>query len=511
MKEKFEIKEFWPLGIAVSLIIGGIPLISSQTTLGIIFIVLAIIITIFWVFFKYASKLPTIIHKSSAAQEAFNSIYELAMNHGGDLYATQICPIDKIPDSDGALPKLLNVKAPLRYHRFIYIEDPQVQDEWVKNTLENCTEHVTPTIYFPDTGKFVPRFFWNIFPRANFLLYSSPKGEYRSLVGLDKILEDDDKIRLATPNFSILFKNRSVYDILHRYYITMISDPLVKSINRLDLIESIVDSRVLETRISSFLVKLSSAVSSSNEVLYCSLFGSQALALEGYSPSGASSTAEADLDLMLVTAPNCKEIVRSRINSLFLSGSSTKIIWGDDESVFYNRRDDRNLNVEIELFEENDEFYLNHPLLGHSILSSACALYIKDRSCCSLGQILIHPTPIPTVQSRLSYLVYDRKGLEDCLQGLNKNSSTVDAKRVILHAVKNIAWAISGSRCKSIDSSIEVIERYPAKDLSLQIKNTIHEVCATTDQNKSVALARSLLKFAKAWSESLISKLDHEN
>jgi len=119
------------------------------------------------------------------------------------------------------------------------------------------------------------------------------------------------------------------------------------------------------------------------------------------------------------------------------------------------------LTVDVELFEEGDEFFRRHSLLGHSILNSCVAVYQQNPSFHRLHQLMPQPEPLPTVRDRISIFLDDRKGLNDFAESMKDRKGRYDPRRVCAHVIRNLAWAVSGTIYTSYEKASDLLTKLP--------------------------------------------------
>ena len=191
-------------------------------------------------------------------------------------------------------------------------------------------------------------------------------------------------------------------------------------------------------------------------LLHAGLFGNRALAFAGIIQDRRAEKHEADIDVLLIAETGQKEEAKEMVCKILGGRNDVKLVWGDNLDYFYEFRDTGKVTIDIELFERGSEFYSEHPLLGHSILLRHYSLYRKGREE-PLLSLLPAPPPYAHRASRMDVCLKDRKGLLDFEQNLSTQPDTVDPRRVIVHCLQNIAWAISGSRPLNAFEALRVI------------------------------------------------------
>jgi len=173
------------------------------------------------------------------------------------------------------------------------------------------------------------------------------------------------------------------------------------------------------------------------------------------SASSSHALDDGDLDLLAVTAPGRKERVRDSLGALLAGHRGVALVWGDDPAEFYGCRRTGTLTVEIELHESGTDFFLRHPLLGSSILSSARPL--DERA--GAWQELVRSPPVKMdLPTRVDVILHDRKGLMDLLAGLFEHP-TADPGRIVSHALRNVVWGLDGWRPRCAAEAADALAR----------------------------------------------------
>lgn len=153
---------------------------------------------------------------------------------------------------------------------------------------------------------------------------------------------------------------------------------------------------------------------------------------------------------MIIINRGKKDEMKTKLSRLFES-PEIEIVWGDDPNYFYQFRSESKITIDFEIQEKDTDFYQQHPLLGCSIFAQYNTIY-------SNGQYLEDLLKLPyafAVKKRFEILLNDRKGLNEFNQRLN--TKEVDPRRIISLCIKNIAWAITGSRPLNTDVAINFL------------------------------------------------------
>jgi len=187
--------------------------------------------------------------------------------------------------------------------------------------------------------------------------------------------------------------------------------------------------------------------------LHIGIFGKMARYLNGFEKIEDAKEHEADIDVMIIIKSGKKEEIKNKLLKGFES-PKIEIVWGDDLDYFYHFRSKGKITIDIEIHEKETVFYEQHPLLGCSIFAHYKTIYKRD------GQYvedLLRLSYGFSINDRFKILRDDRKGLSEFKERLEKNSVEIDPRRVVSICVKNIAWAMSGSRPLNTNAAFEFL------------------------------------------------------
>jgi len=472
--------------VAVNIAVGKSPVIAT------VLIGIALLILIGWSCYLLFKTLHIRLSFSHGqAKAAFLEIYELAKKHGGYLCASHISPLERVTRPDDIPEKLRNLDVPLDYHRLLFIDDPILQDAWVRRTLGLASDKLKVTVSYSTGIGLVSRFVWRVIPRFNLLLYRSPKGHVtRTLLGLHRIYTEetqrDGQPQRKTPNFNITFSSSKLFSHLLEYFHAFAEGAVFDKASSLEEYDRKSHIQVFQTKFRSFLSRLLALCASNTNILHCSVFGYSAMYQEGVHYIDCFKT-DLDVDLILVCTRGNKESVREDLkNNRLLRENmpfSFQYVWGDDPEEFYSPRGMGTFTVDVELFEEGDQFFRQHPLLGHSILSSCVALYQQAPSLHRLHQLMAQPELLPTVQRRMQVLINDRKGLLDFTESFKQKKGHVDPRRICAHVVRNLAWAWSGTIYSSYEQANKTLLDLPVPE---EMRNSLKKCEVFMKKERSI-------------------------
>lgn len=404
---------------------------------------------------KLRTVYPKIFYEQPRVFEAVSRIYETASKGGGRLVATHVRPKLLTPAKDVAVEYLKKVERPLEYKRFIFVEDKKIEDDWVKGTLLSLDSKVQRSIYFIKRSLVMPNLLWSIMPRANILLYNKGNS-YTCFLGLDQLQTEDEHYRYY--NFAVELHSEKVFEVLYRYFESLVASPYVTNIKSITQYPPSPDELLIEADTQSILTDLMITGSSCDEILHQGIFGRLALCLNGMERLADRKEHESDIDVMLIAKPGCVGGVKQTISERFKGNRRIQVVWGDDPQYFYFFRNPESVTVDVEVHERGTQFYAEHPLLGCSIFAYYYALFSKS------GAFLHDLLPIPygyhSKNDRMRILLDDRKGLREFQKRLNSDSPEIDPRRIVSLCVKNVAWAISGSRPRNTRLALDFLSEH---------------------------------------------------
>jgi len=420
---------------ALGIALGNSPLYAYS-------LIIAAFLLLMLVVFKHIRKVyPKVYFDQLSVRHAASRIYETAARNGGRLIATHIVPKVVVPSEDMALKSLKKVDKPLEYKRFIFIEDKLLEDKWIRETLNSVDADVQRSIYFIERSLVLPNVIWSVIPRGNILLYNKGN-KYSCLLGLDQLQMYDEQYKRY--NFAIEFHSEEVFNILHRYFESIVANPYVKNIKSVSQYPPEQKAFVIRPEIQSILTDLFALAKSVEEILHVGIFGKMALCLNGLQKVEDWKEHESDIDVMVIVAPGSTNLVKEFLSKTFKEKAQVEIVWGDDLDYFYFFRKVGGITVDIEVHERGTEFYKEHPLLGCSIFAYYWSLFPETGS--YLNDLLHIPYGFHSMDDRIKILLEDRKGLRDFEQRMKDDSPEIDPRRIVSLCVKNLAWAISGQR-----------------------------------------------------------------
>ncbi|MCK4334731.1 hypothetical protein KAX06_08135 [candidate division WOR-3 bacterium] len=463
--ERWRIADYVQLIAALLLAACGV-IFGNRVWYAYFLTIISLMLILFIIINKFRVFSIKIHTNEDAAKKALSRIYDEAAKQGGELISTQINPKRSIPAQDMAIRYLTEVERPLEYKRFIFMEDLRLEDTWIRQIFNDLHEDVHISLYFIKRSLSVMTLLWFVIPRANLLLYKRGN-HYICLLGLDRLRDEGPKHK--TDHFVIEFHNKIVFLLLKRYFLQIASSPYVQTVESLPSYKESRKELVLKSEIFSVLSKLFTLSDLTDIFLHVGIFGKTALILNGLQRFEEWEEHESDIDVMIIVKHGTKTRAKEYLRNLFADNNNyaIDIVWGDDENYFYYFRNKDKITIDLEIHEQGDRYYLDHPLLGCSIFAYYYTLFTQHGL--SLRDLILIPYGYSKRLQRLLLLLKDRKGLIDFEEKMREIPYQIDPRRVVAMCVKNLAWALSGKRPPTIDVALEFLKEFWS-DISSSIR-----------------------------------------
>nr|WP_320022760.1 hypothetical protein [uncultured Draconibacterium sp.] len=427
-------------------------------------------------------------------------IYNEAKEHGGVLLSTHIYPIERIP-SDSLTEDFKNVKSKLHFTRVLYTDDAVRLDQEIRATFSIAESNVEVEVIVPTSGTILPKFIWYVFPRINLTTYFDPKrNKSMSSIGLYRIYTEKNVPKnggSVSPTIHFFSRRKKLHEKIVMFFGSL-KHGHTSHFRSIEEYEKEKSQIIFQARYKSFISRLQVLCENINiGILHTSLFGQYSSYERGVYELGDLKI-DFDIDLIVICERGKKETVKRAVLDLVDEmDMNIKVVWGPLNDEFYSKRDPNYLTIDIELFEEGDDYYLTNSLLGHSIIPSCHGIYLQNHTKHRLHQLLSLPEPIPTTKQRAYVLLNNRKGLKDFVNLMDKNDGKYEPIRVISHIVRNTAWVFTGYFEHSYDKTYEfLVEEYPdIFDLEVlnQLKEVVHGTLYLNNQ-EMFKLSRSIVK-----------------
>lgn len=390
-----------------------------------------------------------VLFNKTAALNQVKKIYQYAKTNGGEIYSTHIYPVERL-HPDELTPLFDDINEKLEFRKLIYTDDPIILDRCIRETFSIPSDKISVEVLVPSSSFFFPKFVWYILPRVNFISYYCWKTKKSmTSIGLVRIYTKQNtknEINHISPTIHFYSERSDLFEKIKKYYISFNFGHFwhLKSIKEYEKFKNKI---LIQKKYKSFLAKLLFLCDNpSFGILHISLFGQYAFYMKGVFDVG-NLNVDYNINLIIVCETGKKEDLRNEIQRAMTDiPFENNIIWGPINDEFYGVRNEEVLNIDIELFEENEKYYVKNSLLGFSILPSCLSIFQQNELEHRLHQVLSFPEPADTILKRAQILLdkSQRKAFNDFLFLIEKNKNKYDPKRVIFHLLRNLAWLING-------------------------------------------------------------------
>lgn len=485
MDKKYIFSIYIGIGLSAIASIPWHPL--KETWIPILLISIFAIFTIVLIikYLKSVFSFKIIFDKDEALKQA-QQIFESAKVNGGELYATHIYPVERLPN-DRLIDMFDKVSKKLSFHRLIYTDDPIKLDQNVRSTFEVKSDFLDVELLVPSTSNFLPKFIWYTIPRINILsYYDSTHKTAMTSIGLFRIFTKDnskDETIPISPTIHIFSRNLMLFSKIKEYF-RAFNHGHFSHIHSIEEYERVKKNILLQAKFRSFLAHLLVLCDDPKlGIINVSLFGQYASYRKGIFDIG-NLRVDYDIDLIVVCEKGKKELIQSQIISELQNiGFDVKLIWGPINDDFYSVRTSGPVYVDIELFEDGDEYYKTNSLLGHSIIPTCVSIFMQDEEDHRLYNLLVLPEQFHSINERAEKLLNNRKGLIDFKNSISKYNGQFDPVRVISHIIRNTTWVLTGHFEPSYDKAFELIK---TTKLHVCDRNIIKEALNVVKNSKTV-------------------------
>lgn len=483
------------ISVGLSLLGSYSILISSEQKkwIPIIFTILFFSLSLF-LFLNYLrekiSKRISISFDPKSALENAKEIYNRAKEYGGNIYSSHIYPFERLRH-DQLTNTLKDAKQPVFLHRLVFTDDPIALDEIAKETLSIKSNNTNVELLIPYLSSIIPKFLWYILPRLNFSSYSDhSRKQSLTTVGFfriyteQNIYQGEGKIK-ETPTINFKSYSITLHDKIKEYFETF-NHGYFEHITSLEEYGRKKTKLLFQARYRSFIAHLLYVCENQRlGIINCSMFGQGSIYEKGVQDPGNLRT-DLDADLIMVCEKGRKDEVKIEIKKEILKMHfPIKVIWGPDNDDFYSFRDKEAFNIDIELFEEGEEFYKKHSLLGHSILPNCISIFMKNPEEHRLHKILTEPSPCISIIERAKVAFKSRKGILEFKNGIIIHKNKFDPLRIFSHLIKNTSWVISGEFQSSIEKAINIITS----------TSQSNELCSVIEQSMKIVSNAELYSY----------------
>ncbi|ACL04707.1 hypothetical protein Dalk_3017 [Desulfatibacillum aliphaticivorans] len=383
--------------------------------------------------------------------------YILARDGGGQLIASHIFQLRVKAEEDFAYNTLITKEngKKLIYKRVLIFSNKKEEHEWVKQMFELKTLGIDVRLYlWKKIDLIFNKSLIGILPRFNFLLYKSPNGKIvRVLIGFEKVRSRSNFFTKRL-NVAFSFSNNYVYSALFNYFDNIAVHPDVYEVDSYEVYKENINLFPYSESEQFIIKELTDFAYTNNDVVHLGAFGKTASLLKNMTRFNNRANHVSDIDLLFIVRENKNRIKKDIIDLLI--NENIEIIWGDDESYFYNIRPDNKILVDIEIFELNSNFYKAHSLLGYSIFSNYLNIFTENSKTVD-DCIFIPKNPI-SKKERSKRFLDNRKSITEFINVLsNTNEKQVDLRRSLSINIKNLCWVLTGYRSHDVEIDLSFL------------------------------------------------------
>ncbi len=429
------------ISIGIGILLAGLGVFFGQSyEWGYLLIGLASLCFTYVAIVEAVKLMPKVFVRPGMAGKAAEEIYEKAVETGGTILATHIFPSNENIDKDYAAEALQKAKAGINidFRRIMILENPLEERRLIEKLFKQLPDYIDVTLHILARYPLgISRITKTSIPRFNVLLHQN-ESKYQSLLGLD----DLEVPNFPKTNFGIQSKNKKVFMSLKSYFNAVTSSADLVAVQNIQQYDSHRSLEIIPIHVHQTITDLIKFAEKDSRIIFGGLFGSIARNVNDVFPDDLPNTQDMDVDVIFVcdASANIADIM-SEIKAGFKE-SDFKIIWGDDESEFYSFREEGKVNIDIEIFTRNSDFYKRNILLSYSIFRYFLPLYSRKDSNIS-DHLAIQKGPLREFRRWVS-LLKDRKGYLDFKRSLSQHNSNIDPRRVLSLVLRNFVWAASG-------------------------------------------------------------------
>jgi len=453
---------------SISLVLMGLGIIFKDDLIfANILIIAGIVVLLFVVALKYIPfaiqtyyewRIKPLRLSSEDQKNPLEEIIKTAARDGGELLTTSILHKDLSVESDWAIKHFRNStpKDTLVFKRLLLVDDIHKEHKWLNAFFESISgaANVNVTLYvFKKFSLFLSPLIERFIPRINLILFHQGTSYY-VYIGFDRLYREDPRHFTSIGFFS---QSRKVYCMIKPYYDALISHDNIIGVHSIDELHGLERIKYQQEFADSAITQLQNLAFETRQILHIGIFGSQAKIISGIYSSDHKEPFDSDTDIVLIV-PSRDNInpLKDRIQNHLLTDYS--VVWGDDDTQFYQFRHRAKPTVDIEIFERGNNFYTDHLLLGISVFFYYHSLYLSDGT--NLSDILPMPSRNLTGEQRHRVFLDSRKGLVEFISRLSKNQDTlVDPRRIISLTLRNLVWLHSGNYPENHTRAIQYLSR----------------------------------------------------
>jgi hypothetical protein len=179
------------------------------------------------------------------------------------------------------------------------------------------------------------------------------------------------------------------------------------------------------------------------------------------------------------------------------------IVFGDDDTYYYDMRKTGYITVDIEMHEQDSRYYDAHRLLGYSIFASYLSLYSRDHR--AVEELLSVPREPIDFLSRVQLSLRNRKSIREFVEMSGLEMNRTDPRRLLAIALRNAAWALTGFHVTDWERALDYLS---AKGVLSERESTVcHSIL---EAELSEASRGEALRAAREVITSIVATLEAE-
>ena len=391
---------------------------------------------------------------------------------GGNVVTTNILEEDYHSDSVVEIIGKSNVRKNIDYKRILLRNEREGERDFLKSFFElhrNTHPSVSTSVHLINTPRVVTSLFIKRYiPFVSVSIFKFDIGKSVLLITFPRKFDSENKT--ASYKFGIAIKNREIVDAAWSYFsafLPLIGNPFFS----IDEYDNRKNSNVkhIKSQTRKTLEQIEQIAHQSPTILHVGVFGSVARKMAGLDFNPGESEAENDLDILVVID---QEKSREKVkNSIEAAVSIGDVEWSNEPGArFYDIRTGYQLDVQVHV--QNDPYYVDHPLLGCAVFANYYALYSDDNV--PINSFLHIPNQLIPETERIKHFLDDERfGVNQFIHQCHTKNPLIDPRRVISINVRNLVWALVGSRPNSSSQAIKYLENSTSQNLDL---NSIREI-----------------------------------
>lgn len=463
-------------GIVLTLVIAGVFAPADKRSLAGVCTVFGLVMAplpILYLIIRARHRVRTFTGDDQARKFVEQQIGRVA-DEGGEVFSTYM--LEDPQGDDLVSPLLSNSTRRVEYRRLILIDDPDTEQKWLGEFLAlrrhpqlSVAAHVVS-----NSGRLVSRYIRKVIPFLNVFIVRHVSPLQRSVLMIS-LPARNPKEGGGPHKFAIAIYDDRIVEIARNYFDNLLASAgtLIREVRSLDQYDAWRIRPPVSQTTMSLIETVREIAENSDNIVHVGVFGSTARRLIGTYVDRLSADHENDIDLIVVCREGAERSdVKQQLQSAITKRHATAHIeWSNESPEFYWMR--TNYQVDIQLHTEQDSYYVLHPLLGWSVFLSYYVLYSEGGK--PTAEFIGVPLELLDIQQRVRACVEDEKfGLERFLAECMRNDPRVDLRRVVSICMRNIAWAMTGTRPYTLDQAFQFVAPHFAASMRNQLRELSH-------------------------------------